>query len=232
MRQAAGGCKRIASWAFVGDNGGMKRTKAAQGKTGAPSAASFLAVATDYPPRLKSLVEMAVSKFFPDVEEDAPEWAKRAAKLAFASAMPPNRKRNASENYLAGFRCGELFGAAEMLPPAVTVATLFGIRYEREFYASRPSDEAADFFAGLRDGEKWLREMPKRATVVQTVKAFRTIAADWREASECEGNAGELHGWLIDKGAIFYKTDPATTRRICGKIGFPKGEAGRPPEKK
>jgi hypothetical protein len=49
MSQVAGGCKQFASWAFVGDNGGMKRPKAAQEKTGAPSAIFLSALEMDAP---------------------------------------------------------------------------------------------------------------------------------------------------------------------------------------
>jgi hypothetical protein len=196
--------------------------------------AAFLGLRDEHSPQPKSLVEIATSKIFPDVEENAPTWAKRAMELAVASAIPLSRKRNASEHYNTGVACGQLIGSAAMLPPDVTKDALFGIPVCREMYAtSLPSDDAADFFAGVRDGEKRLRELPERAKTFQTIKAFRTIALDWREASQYEGNAGELHGWLIDKGVIHFKTDPAFTRGICGKIGFPKrARAGRPPEKK
>ncbi len=193
------------------------------------SAASYLVMPPDHPPRLKSLVEMAVSKFFPDVDEDAPEWAKLAAKLAVTSAMPPNRKRNASESYKAGFGCGELFGAAEMLPPTVTVATLVGIRYEREFYASLPSKEAAGFFAGLRDGEKRLQDMPELAKVIQRVKAFQTIAADWRKV-QCFKSTAQLHDWLLNKGVIDDATDSRETRKLCKMIGLLYQNKWRKPE--
>jgi hypothetical protein len=209
----------------------MKTKLQRKKNTPAPSAASFLVMPADYkyPPRLKSLVEMAVSKFFPNVEGNAPKWAKRAAELAVASAMPPNRKRNASENYLAGFGCGELFGAAEMLPPAVTDATLFGIRYEREFYASLPSDEAADYYTGLRDGEKRLREMPEKANAFQRVKAFRAIAAGWREAEKFESSS-QLHDWLLRNGAIVTATDSRETRKICKMIGLEYQNKWRKPK--
>jgi hypothetical protein len=187
------------------------------------------------PPRLPTSIELAARKIFPEVEADAPEWAKRASQMAFTSAMPPTRKRKASEKYLEGFDCGKFSAAEEMLPPDVrlTSPAEYGGKTDVQLAADLPSNQRADFFCGFRDGEKSIQEMPNRAKVIQTIKAYQTIAADWREASKCEGNAGQLHQWLIDKGAINFKTDPAATRKICRIIGFPtRSKPGRPQEEK
>lgn len=185
----------------------------------------------DYPPRLPTSIELAARQFFPNVEKDAPEWAKHAVKMAFASAMPLTRKRKASEQYLAGFSTGKFSAAKEMLPADMRLPcpSEYGGLTDCELALKLPSDQRADFFCGFRDGEKLVQEMPNRAKVVQTVKAYQAIAADWCEASKHEGNAGQLHQWLIDKGVIHFRTDPAATRKICGIIGFPKrSKAGSP----
>ena len=187
----------------------------------------------EFPPPLPALVELAAKKYFPNVEGDAPEWAKRAAQMAFASAMPPTRKRKASEKYLEGFNCGKFSAANELLPADMRppLPSKYGGLDDLELLDALklPSDQRADFFCGFRDGEKCILEMPDRAKKVQTVKAYQTIAADWREASQCEGNAGKLHRWLIDKGAFHHRADAAATRTICRKIGFPtRCKAGSP----
>jgi len=185
----------------------------------------------EYPPPLPNILEFAVRKFFPELERGAPGWAKQAAKMAFKSAMPPERKRNASGKYMEGFMTGKFSEAEKLLPPERIPPSpaAYGGLTERDIAAKLPSNEAADFFCGLRDGEKAVQNMIERVKTLQTVKAYQAIAIHWREAKDCEGNAGKLHQWLMDKGAIHYKTDPAATRTICKKIGFPKrSKAGRP----
>ena len=185
----------------------------------------------DFPPPLPTLIELAAREFFPNVDGDAPEWAKRAAKMAFASAMPPTRKRKASEKYLEGFDCGKFSAANELLLADMRSPSPeeYGGLSESQMALKLPSDQRADFFCGFRDGERCVLEMPNRAKTVQTVKAYRAIAVDWSEARECEGNAGKLHRWLIDKGAFHHLADPAATRTICRKIGFPaRSKAGSP----
>jgi hypothetical protein len=194
------------------------------------SAASYLVrLEPKCPPGVELLdledqaVIRAVSEFFPHVEDYAPEWAKRAGQLALASAMPPNRKRKASSDYLAGFRCGEFSGALELLQAewgkGVVEHGLKVVQLEKEIWASLSSDDAADFFAGVRDGEERLREMPERAKTFQRVKAFQAIAADWRKAQFFESSS-QLHDWLLKKGAIVSATDSRETRKVCKMIGL------------
>ena len=190
-----------------------------------------------FPPPLPTLIELAVRQFFPNVEDDAPEWAKQAAKMAFASALPPTRKRKASEKYLEGFDCGKFSAARELLPADMRppLPSEYGGLDDLDLRNALklPSDQRADFFCGFRDGEKSVREMPSRATVLQTVKSYAAIAAHWREASKCEGNAGKLHQWLIDRLVINFRTDPAATRKMCRIIGFPtRNKAGSPRQDK
>ena len=188
----------------------------------------------DFPPPLPglpSMIELAARNFFPNVEGDAPDWAKRASKMAFASAIPPTRKRKASEKYLEGFDCGKFSAAKELVPADMRFPSPedYGGLSESQLALKLSSDQRADFFCGFRDGERCVREIPNRVKVVQTVKAYQAIAADWRNARECEGNAGKLHRWLIDKGAFHHFADPAATRTICRKIGFPtRSKAGSP----
>lgn len=187
----------------------------------------------DLPPLLPTVIELAARRFFPNVQSDAPEWAKRASEMAFASAMPPTRKSKASEKYLEGFDYGKVSAATEFLPAKMRPAlpSKYGGIDDLELRDALkfPSDQRADFFCGIRDGEKCVREMPERAKATQRVKMFRIIAAEWREARKCEGNAGNLHRWLETKGAIVQGTDYAATRKVCRLIGFPMREkAGRP----
>jgi hypothetical protein len=127
----------------------------------------------ELPPPLPTLIELAARRFFPDDEGDAPAWAKQAAKMAFASAMPPTRKSKASENYLEGFACGKFSAARELLPADMCSSSPedFGGLSESQMALKLPSDQRADFFCGFRDGEKCILEMPNRAKTVQTVKA-------------------------------------------------------------
>ena len=184
-------------------------------------------------PPLPTLVELAARKFFPNVAGDAPEWAKQAAKMAFASAMPPTRKKQASSKYLEGFDLGKFSAARELLPAEMRppLPSEYGGIDDLELRDALklPSDQRADFFCGLRDGEKCVREMPERAKATQRVKMYRIIAAEWQQAKKCEGNAGDLHRWLETTSAIVQGTDYAATRKVCQLIGFPMREkAGRP----
>ena len=185
----------------------------------------------DDPPPLPNILEIAIRKYFPEVEKDAPEWAKQAAKMAFKSAMPPERKRKASEKYLEGFTAGKFSEAEKLLPPEKRLPSPadFGGLMDEDLALKLPSIPRADYFCGVRDGELAVQAMLSRRNTLQTVKAYQAIATHWREARKCEGNAGELHRWLIDKGAFHYKADPAATRTICRKSGFPtRGKAGCP----
>jgi len=190
-----------------------------------------------FPPPLPTLIDLAARKFFPKVGDDAPEWAKQAAKMGFASAMPPTRKLKASEKYLAGFDFGKFSAARELLRTNMRfpLPSEYGGLDDLELCDALklPSDQRADFFCGFRDGEKCVREMPERANATQRVKMFRIIAEEWQEAKKCEGNAGDLHRWLETKSAIVQGTDYAATRKVCKLIGFPMREkAGRPTKAK
>ena len=185
------------------------------------------------PPPLKGLFEMAISNFCPDVEKNAPEWARRAREIAVDSLMLPCRKKNASEAYKNGFGSGEYEGMQKLLSPETGESPTDLGQITIEFAVKQSPDFRADFFVGWRDGEALVRDMPNRARAVQTIKAYQAIAADWPESSKCEGNAGKLHQWLIDKGVIHFRTDPAATRKICRIIGFPtRGKAGSPRQEK
>ncbi len=185
----------------------------------------------DDPPPLPTILEYAVRKFFPEVEKDAPAWAKEAARMALKSAMPPERRRKASEKYLEGLTVGKFSEAKNLLPSDRRPPSpeKYGGLTDEDLALGLPAAERADYFCGFRDGELAVKAMLERRDTLQTVKAYQAIAIHWREAKNCEGNAGELHRWLIEKGAFHYKADPAATRTICRKIGFPtRGKGGHP----
>lgn len=69
------------------------------------------------PPPLPNPLELAIRQVFPEVEKDAPAWAKEAARMALKSAMPSEPRRKASEKYLEGFWSGKFSEAEKLLPP-------------------------------------------------------------------------------------------------------------------
>ena len=193
-------------------------------------------------PERDFMLESAMESICPKLEDDAPDWAKRARQMFLVSLKPGNRRSKGSDFYKMGFETGWNHGLGKLLLDGVDekLRNMVARALEESKdtlkvkIATGASEEmAADFFAGLRDAVEHVRDMRNRAKAVQTVRAYQTIAADWREASKCEGNAGTLHQWLIDKGAIHFRTDPAATRNICRIIGFPtRGKAGSPRQEK
>jgi hypothetical protein len=193
----------------------------------------------DAPPPLPTILEYAVRKYVPEVEKDAPAWAKEAARMVFKWVMPPERRTKASEKYLEGFAIGKIYGARELLPPdkrPPSCADYDGLT-EVDMAAKLPlPDERADFFCGERDGEKHVRAVPERAKAkAERTKCFQEIAIGWREilASPISDPQG-LHDWLLKKGLLAsHKDSKAEARKICRLIGFAgRSEAGTPPEKK
>jgi hypothetical protein len=222
----------------------MKKKSSSKGtlKRSVPerSAASYLMrLESKCPPGVElldvrdSALIQAVSEFFPYVEDYAPEWAKRADQLALASAMPPNRKRKASSSYSDGFGWGEFSGALELLQSVwgngAVKHGLKAVQLIKDFWAALSTDDAAEFFAGVRDGEKRLREMPERAKAAQRIKVFQVIAFDWRNV-ECFKSSSQLHEWLLEKGVVDDATDSRETRKLCKMIGLSYQNKWRKPK--
>ena len=194
------------------------------------------------PPPLPSLLELLKSKFGLHIEHNAPEWAKRAGEMAFDSLTPRRRKRKASEPYNMGFDSGYMHGADELLasmPPheqgIQIVAGVVGCgAIVKEHWAQQPTNKAADFFCGFRDGEKLMRGAPERAQqMAQRTKIFRTIAARWKEiAPGVLHDTGQLHQWLLSQNVISPRTDSSEIRLVCAKIDLRYKRPGKPRKQK
>ncbi len=229
-----------------------RRAKLAQMlAAGAPPAAATVLVGkipdadAEDPPPLPSLLDLVKRKFGLHIEHNAPEWAKRAAEMAFDSLTPQRRKRAASAPYSVGFDSGYLHGAAELLaakttapPPRLTTPDSAGIRecdkLLKQQWAEQPSDQAADFFIGFRDGERLMRGAPERARqMAQRTKIYRAIATRWREiAPGVLHSTDQLHQWLLSQKAILFNTDSRETRQVCKRIGLHYRNPGRPRKQK
>jgi len=171
-------------------------------------------------PAPKSLIELLVPGFY-GIPTEAPEWARRAAKMVFACVMPKRTKHNASEEYKVGFGCGRLSGEVELRGLKHQLAQDL-IRSQRQHAAELPPEKAADFFTGLRDGEKFMRELQDRAKeMVQRAKIFRAIAVRWKEVAPGKLNStGELYEWLRSQKVIVPGTDSREIRKVCKIIGL------------
>ncbi|HUA67310.1 MAG TPA: hypothetical protein VMA13_02070 [Candidatus Saccharimonadales bacterium] len=190
-----------------------------------------------------TMEQLAASKFCPVVEEDAPEWAKRAAAMVFISLMPPPRKRKASEAYHLGFESGYRQAAAELVSCELhdeygslllEVSKEMQDQLKGKAAAQTPPAMAADFFAGIRDGDKSMRQMPERAQyMAQRTKIFRVLAEHWKEIlpGKIQGT-DQLHQWLLSKKVISPGTDSRETRQVCQRIGLRYRPPGRPRKKK
>lgn len=141
-----------------------------------------------------------------------------------------------SEEYKDGFGCGVLSGALGLLPPESSQGAIDIVNYRKQEAAQLPSDQAADFFTGLRDGERRVQTMPERAReMAQRTKCFQAIAKGWRKIlSSGINDAQGLHDWLIKMGLLVnHRDSKAEARKICRLIGFDGlGKAGKPPEQK
>lgn len=194
------------------------------------------------PPPLPSLFDLLKKKFGLQIEINAPEWARRAADMTFDALTPKRRKRQASESYNVGFDSGYMHGVEELLasmPPHEQVVQIVdGIHgchaILKASWAEQPSDKAADFFCGFRDGEKLMRGAPGRAQqMAQRTKIYRTIAARWKEvALGVLNDTGELHQWLLSQKVISPGTDSSEIRLVCAKIGLRYKKPGKPRKQK
>jgi len=194
------------------------------------------------PSPLPSLFDLVKSKFGLHIEHNAPEWAKRAGEMAFDSLTPRRRKRTASEPYNVGFDSGYMHGADELLasmPPheqgMQLVAGIHGCSaILKGSWARQPSDKAADFFCGFRDGEKLMRSVPERARqMAQRTKIYRAIAARWKEiVPGVLHDTGQLHQWLLSQQVILPRTDSSEIRLVCTKIRLRYKKPGKPRKQK
>jgi len=190
-----------------------------------------------------TMEKLAASKFCPDVDEDAPEWARRAAQMVFDFLMPPQRKRKASEAYNLGFESGYTHRAAELVSRELRaeyghllldVSKAAQDQLKGKAAAQMPPEMAADFFAGVRDGGKHMRQMPERAQhMAQRTKIFRALAARWQEIMPDQiQNTDQLHQWLLSQKIILSNTDSRETRQVCKRIGLRYKNPGRPRKQK
>lgn len=189
------------------------------------------------PPPLKDTIQMAVEKFCPEVEPDAPDWAKRAREQVVCSLMPPCRTRRPSEDYLNGFGCGELSGAASLLPAELTtIPNILNDVWSR-WALKLPAEQRAEFFIGARDGERRMAGLRDKAdSLASRAKVFLAIAQNWRKVATF-GSDDELWTWLKSlhdasgKPAIVdhaYREPHRELRKIRAKIGL----SYRPPRNK
>ncbi len=188
---------------------------------------------------LPSLLDLLKERFDLRVEGDGPQWAKRAADLAFGSLVPPRRKQKASEAYNIGFDSGYAQGAWDLLPPTPPdkgfqlIAGVHGCgTILKRHWAEQPVDKAADFFCGFRDGEKLMRAAPERARqMAQRTKIFRAIASHCKEiAPGILHSTGQLHQWLLSQKIIVPGTDSSEIRLVCTRIGLRYKKPGKPPK--
>lgn len=190
-----------------------------------------------------TLEKLVAGKFCPVVDEDAPEWARRATEMVLASLRPPRRKRRASEAYDLGFESGYTHSAAEMVSRELReeygrllleISKDSQERLKGKAAAQMPPDMAADFFAGIRDGDRQMRQMPERAQqMAQRTKMFRAMAERWKEVAPGALNSTEqLHQWLLSQKVILPGTDSRETRQVCQRIGLRYRNPGRPRKKK
>jgi hypothetical protein len=186
-----------------------------------------------------TMEKLAASQFCPVVEEDAPDWARRAAAMVFDFLMPPPRKRKASEAYHIGFESGYTHCAAELVARELReeygrllleVSKAGQDQLKGKAAAQMPPAMAADFFAGLRDGDQHMRQMPERAQyMAQRTKIFRALAEHWKEILPGKiQDTDQLHQWLLSKKFISPGTDSRETRQVCQRIGLHYRPPGRP----
>jgi hypothetical protein len=190
------------------------------------------------PPPIPSIFDLLKREFDLQVTPEAPEWAKCAAELVFDSLTAKGRKRAMSEAYFIGFDSGYVQGTADALasltPHEKGRQIAAGMRrcnaILKESWAKQPSDKAADFFSGFRDGEKLMRGVPERAQqMAQRTKLLRAIATQWKQiAPGVLQDTGQLHEWLLAQNVISPRTDSAETRLVCTKIGLRYKNPGKP----
>lgn len=190
-----------------------------------------------------TMEQLAASKFCPVVEEDAPDWAKRAAAMVYISLLPPPRKRKASEAYHLGFESGYTHSAAELVSRELREEYGFLLlevskevqdQLKGKAAAQMPPAMAADFFAGIRDGDQSMRQMPERAQyMAQRTKIYRVLAEHWKEiAPGVLHSTEELHQWLLSQKVILPGTDSREARQVCQRIGIHYRSPGRPRKQK
>jgi hypothetical protein len=206
---------------------------------GAPPAAAVVMIGeipdAQQPPPLPSLFDLLKAKFGLQIQGSAPDWARRAADMVFDSLMPNRRRRKRSEAYQIGFESGYMDGAAQLLdrkettPPDEPSARGCS-EILKECWATRPADEAAEFFCGFRDGEKLLRGVPERAEqMAQRTKIYRALAGRWQEIKPgVLHSTGELHQWLLAQKVIVPGTDSCEVRLVCAKTGLRYQKPGKP----
>jgi hypothetical protein len=195
------------------------------------------------------LLESAMRRCCPKLEDAAPQWAQQARQMFLVALKLRNRKSKASEFYNIGLESGWNHGLGELIFNDARVAE--GLRdlaskalkeskdaLKTKVATEVPEEMAADFFAGMSDGTAGARRVPNQAQKFERTKCFREIAMGWRELVEeniIVGNQADdqaLHEWLDKKGFLKLHADSkAEARKIRRLIGCEKRGNTKKPHK-
>lgn len=161
-----------------------------------------------------------------------PDWARRAAKLAFAEFMPDEKSSGA-------FQMGWFYGMAiEFLPvierlaaksPALENISAFTsslVAAMPTLAAQESLENAGEFYDGAREAKRSaiaMNELPHNP------KCLAVISVGWRLFDGM--SMGRVHRVFIEWKLITPNTDSRVTRLLLSSIRFPVGKAGRPKAK-